>query len=104
MGIDWGHIPLWKPVFKRDKETVTDYAVEANTGIACVSPMWKIMEVLNQEELVKERKREERELSARLERENVSVDDVASDENKPFTQQDFEDALRKASRRSGKTK
>ena len=57
LGIDWGHIRLWKSVYKADHETTADgLRVEANTGIACVVPAWQILETLNQQELVERRK------------------------------------------------
>ncbi len=63
LGIDWGHIPLWKEVYEHDRTTKTTYQIEQNTGIACVLPAWKVMEALNQKELVKDRHRQERELA-----------------------------------------
>jgi hypothetical protein len=58
LGIDWGHVPLWRSVHEQDKRTpVADgHAVEMNTGIACVIPAWRILELLNNEEFVKQRK------------------------------------------------
>jgi hypothetical protein len=61
LGIDWGHIPLWKPVYESDGDTKTKYQVEAITGIACVVPTWRILQVLNLEELVKQREKDETE-------------------------------------------
>lgn len=65
LGIDWGHLPLWKPVYERDEQTQTAQRVEQNTGIACVLPAWHILDVLNDIELVKERKRDKAELDKR---------------------------------------
>lgn len=62
LGIDWGHVPLWKPVYEEDRETETDYEVEANTGIACVVPAWRILQLLDHEELVMQRKRDNDEI------------------------------------------
>ena len=66
LGIDWGHMPLWKPVFEADKNTRTKQVVEQNTGIACVSPAWKILEVLSVEDLVKARHEEDQRIAERL--------------------------------------
>ena len=66
LGIDWGHIPLWKPVFEKDRKTQTDFMAEQKTGIACVAPAWKIMEVLNSEELIKVRKKEDKGIGERI--------------------------------------
>jgi hypothetical protein len=73
LGIDWGHIPLWRPVFEEDKETETGFQVEANTGVACVLPAWHILETLNDEELVKNRHKEDQKLVKRLATEGAAV-------------------------------
>jgi hypothetical protein len=78
LGIDWGHIPLWRPVYEKDRETKTENQIEANTGIACVLPAWKILELLNVDELVKERKRLDREITKNLAIANTSVNDVVN--------------------------
>ena len=62
---DWGHMRLWKPVYEKDQETETghDYRVEANTGIACVVPAWRILDLLNVKEFKKQRSRDEKDFS-----------------------------------------
>jgi hypothetical protein len=96
LGIDWGHLPLWKPVFEQDKVTRTDYQVEQNTGIACVLPAWHILDLLNEEEeLVKERKRDKEELDQR--KRESAVLDVEKPE--PLTKAGFEEALQRASQK-----
>jgi hypothetical protein len=62
LGVDFAHMPLWRPVYKSDRETRTPCMVEANTGIACVVPAWKLLEILNDEDLVKQRKIEDKEI------------------------------------------
>jgi hypothetical protein len=66
LGIDWGHIPLWRPVYDSDQQTRTSYRVEANTGVAGVLPAWHILEALNSKELLKHRREEGRKLAKRL--------------------------------------
>lgn len=61
LGVDCSHIPLWKPVY--EGKCKTDYRVEANTGIACVIPAWRILELLNDEDLVKARKTDDAEIA-----------------------------------------
>jgi hypothetical protein len=34
LGIDFAHVPLWKPVYESDHETATSNWVDANTGMA----------------------------------------------------------------------
>lgn len=97
LGIDWGHTPLYRPVERGGIPDVS-LRVELNTGIACVSPAWKIMDVLNTEELVKQRRDEDQRIKARKERESTTVNDVANNQQ-VFTKDDFEDALKKASRK-----
>jgi hypothetical protein len=77
LGIDWGHLPLWNSVYERDKETKTHYQVEANTGVACVLPAWRIMDVLNLEVLVKERNQHDREVTKRIATEGAATFGVA---------------------------
>lgn len=66
LGIDCAHLPLWKSVYEVDKQTETHYRTDANTGIACVIPAWRILDLLNQDDLVKARKHEDAEFSKRL--------------------------------------
>jgi hypothetical protein len=71
LGIDMGHLPLWKPVYESDRETKTEHQVEQNTGIACVIPAWHILDLLNDQELVKERERDKRDLDSKRENSNI---------------------------------
>src|SRR5205814_6849655 len=63
LGIDMGHIKDERPVLNKaelrggnrvfiDK----NWAVETNTGMSCVIPAWKVLEVLEVDELVESRK------------------------------------------------
>jgi hypothetical protein len=58
LGIDWGHVPLWQTVYEADKQTAASsgHLIEANTGIACVIPAWRLFDILKSEEFVKSRK------------------------------------------------
>lgn len=100
LGIDWGHVPLWKPIFEQDQLTpATDNRqFEANTGIAAVTPAWCILDLLEREDFVKNRKEDDDKYSKELESAVV----LDSNEPKPdevFTADDFMDALKKASRK-----
>jgi hypothetical protein len=97
LGIDWGHMPLYRSVERNGVKDVS-LRVELNTGIACVAPVWKIMDVLNLEELMKERAKEDRAIESREKHEASAVSDVAT-KQEPFTRTDFETALKKASRK-----
>jgi hypothetical protein len=65
LGINCGHLPLWNSVFEKDKVSPTEYRVEQATGIACVLPAWHILDLVNIEELVRERKRDDNEYARR---------------------------------------
>jgi hypothetical protein len=100
LGINWGHMPFYGYVEEHGNKRL-DLRVELNTGFACVLPAWKIMELLNVEELVKERRKQDQRIAKRKElerREGAAVNDVAERED-VFTQQDFEDALEKVTRK-----
>ena len=64
LGIDWGHLPLWKSVYSNRSfdNQVRDHFVEQNTGIACVLPAWHILDLLDEPDLVGERKKDKTEL------------------------------------------
>jgi hypothetical protein len=101
LGIDWSHILRKNPVKEKGTEGPHSdgWYVEENTGMAAVIPAWKIAEVLYSEELRAMRENEEKKMAARDI--YVSLDD-ASNETVPddvFTKNDFEDALKKVSRR-----
>jgi hypothetical protein len=76
LGIDWGHLPLWKPVYadKSLDNPVRDHWIEQNTGIACILPAWHILDLLiNEEKFVKERKKDKESLDRRT-RDSAVVD------------------------------
>lgn len=91
IGIDRGHIPLWKQVFtvdeqthRLDQQTETGYRVEHNTGIACVIPSWRIVDVLNKQSLVKQRNRDDDEITSR--QSESSIADIEEAEKTKFIQ------------------
>jgi hypothetical protein len=100
LGIDFCHIHRKASVRRPDGSKVKDgWFVEENTGMAGVIPAWKIAEVLDLEELVAMREKDDRELTEKKSKSGVSLD-VADDDDTPrLTQQEFERALKKASRR-----
>lgn len=100
LGIDMGHLLEELPILDKSElrrgnrvKVDENWAVQANTGMSCVIPAWKIREVLYAEEEVKIRKRIDEELH-KAKSSPVAFDVAASD--KPvFTRDHFEDALRK---------
>jgi hypothetical protein len=108
LGIDLGHIKdettvLDKEALRQGRRVPIDnnWTVETNTGMACVIPAWKIREVLDDEELVKNREEALKIFEQEKNTSPVSSDAAELDDaqNRSFTQSDFEDALRKATRR-----
>lgn len=53
LGIVWGHIPHYKRILEGDKKTriPQDWWVPDNSNMACVIPAWRIVELLNIQEL-----------------------------------------------------
>jgi hypothetical protein len=81
-----------KPFFTHDSKN------GVNMGIAIVVPATKIYETLYRPELIMQRKKQEEEMLRR----NVPTMDSAKrkkEDAEPFTQEDFEAALKKASRK-----
>jgi hypothetical protein len=58
LGIDWGHLSAYEPIFEKDQQTrvAGDLFARSNTGMAGIVPAWKILELLNTEELVMQRR------------------------------------------------
>ncbi len=55
LGVNWGHLPVTLNATTADGVKLE---VCVNAGMQCVAPAWKILEVLNQPELVEQRRRE----------------------------------------------
>ncbi len=86
IGIDTGHTDETHPVIDRRTGQVVnpDWRVRQNSGVAIVSPAWKIDELLNQEELVSHR---EKVIKQPLEAngESFAASDISSSEDEsPF--------------------
>jgi hypothetical protein len=80
LGMTWGHIPLWVSVRDKDLKSEAPYKVEQNTGIACVAPTWKILEVLNSSRLASQRRQDDQKIAKLIKRENASIADASSDQ------------------------
>jgi hypothetical protein len=105
LGVDWGHLPIFEHVLEKDKETrVSDgWVVKGNSGQAAVVPAWRLIDLLNSEEIVKAR--EELEERLRKQRPQGVVLDVAQEERPSGPQAEhlkiegnWEDALKEALR------
>jgi len=65
LGIDWCHIPNFKPVLEENRKTAIkpNRWVEVNSGIAGVVPAWHIQAVFELPELVMQRKETDKRIS-----------------------------------------
>jgi hypothetical protein len=99
LGIDFGHLPIWNDVYCKTRKT--EYRAQSNTGIAGVVPNWKIKDLLDTPSLVDGRAEEDEKLKKKTKEtlDSFVLDAAQEIEEQVFTQQDFESALRKVSRR-----
>jgi hypothetical protein len=98
MGIDWGHVPLWSPVYEKAslESNKTGEWTEANTGIACVLPAWHILRTLNQKALVKLRKERDEEIAGEPKIGTGSANDAAGEPSvQTFSIDDSEGTLKR---------
>lgn len=102
LGINCGHIQdYYKVIEETGEEHPEKLRVKMNTNMSIVIPAWKIGELLNEDELVKLRRREENKLlQLREHRESDVSLDIATEEEQGevFTREDFMDALKRATR------
>lgn len=106
LGVDWGHILDWEPLIvqRPDVRHPENWSVKRNTGMMGVVPAWMLADLLNSEELVKNREIADKQLEEER-KQAVGALDAAHEEPGPpeaeerFTQADFEAALRKVSRK-----
>ncbi|MEA2363917.1 MAG: hypothetical protein QOD71_3062 [Thermoleophilaceae bacterium] len=59
IGVDWCHLRDWADVYQADEETKTGDRVALNSGMAGVIPAWKLTELLEDDELARDRKQGE---------------------------------------------
>jgi hypothetical protein len=98
LGIDWCHIPRKSLVRAVDGSPVDgNWYVDENTGMAGVIPAWKIIDVLNSEELIMQREIADQKITDKKQSSTASLD--VADDPKSFTRDEFEAALKKASRK-----
>jgi hypothetical protein len=97
LGIDCGHIPKREKVVNgAGTPHPQGWRVDTNTGMAVVIPAWRLYEFLNAEKLVVQRKEKDEEYLKEKERESSVVADT---EEKTFTRESYEEALKRASSR-----
>lgn len=108
LGIDFCHINDFEPVRQDDeKKTIADPKqwVKSHTGMAGVIPAWKVLELLNTDELRMQREKDDAEITAHNKSSHLTFDSRSDDSEEVeqlsanFSQSDFESALRKVSRK-----
>ena len=99
LGVDWGHIPKLEPVVDRRGNPHPDgWRVQLNSGMMGVVPCWRLLDLLNREEFLKIREQDEK--AALEDKEHAGVLDTATDDDPGvFTKEDFENALKKVSKK-----
>lgn len=101
LGIDWAHINNYDPVFEKTNDVPplvkTNLVTQSNTSMAAVVPAWRIGELLNLPKFKEMRTEIDKNLTAR--KAELAASSDSADNTQPFTKSDFEQALRKASRR-----
>jgi hypothetical protein len=101
LGIDCGHVRSFDPVLDASgKPQSYGWRVESNTGMAIVIPAWRLYDWLQTEEMSVQRKEKDRQYQGEQEA-NKQNSSVAFDVAKPdsFTPEDYQDALKRASRK-----
>lgn len=109
LGIDTGHLPDAIPVEVKNEHgdwvNVPRHRVAHNSDMAVVAPIWKVVELMEREDMVKQRRRAGEELQEQYGDVHVKADvSLEPDEDteaaeRTITKADFEAALRKVSRR-----
>jgi len=100
LGIDWSHLTSFRPVLSEDKRSQVrpPQYVEINSGMAGVIPAWRIQEIFDLPEFKMQREQQDKHITESEHGQGSAVlDDLTEPEE--FTQSDFEQALRKVSRR-----
>ena len=96
LGIDWGHEPIWEKVYEKNQkdEVVEGWQVPTNSGIACIVPASKLLELLKIKELVDMRKKLDQTKLEALEKETKQKgSDVVLDS---ITREQFHSIIKKA--------
>lgn len=107
LGIDWVHIRNWQTVEQLNRETNQfeenlDMRVATNTGLAGVIPAWRLLDLLDREDLKMQRTKEDQKLTEKMTAEkslSYHSFDSATEPTEVFTEDAFEADLRKVARR-----
>ncbi len=100
LGLMHGHWDLAVPDIFPIASRHEDLKVKVNSGIGIVIPAQKILEVLDQPKLLEKRKEADEAMKWRRENTptmDTSIQDIQEKQERPFTKEDFEEALGKVS-------
>jgi hypothetical protein len=59
LGVNWGHLNDWKPVCDASGRPSSTQKVPQNSGMMGVVPVWKLIEMMEDERMIKQRREEE---------------------------------------------
>lgn len=78
LGIDWGHKRILEPVLEKNgEEPVSEgWVVKSNSGISCIVPAWKLLELLNMEVLDEMRRKNDASMKKELDEAKQPKKDV----------------------------
>lgn len=97
IGVMHGHWPIKTDVKDHDLNSIG--GVEVNSGVAAVLPLEHLHELLMRDDLVKERERIAAERQERYMNRSMPKPDRVASTDLEFTREDFENALKKVSKR-----
>lgn len=106
LGIDCGNFKYYDKVYEvewrggRKHYSETNMEAKSHAGQAIVIPTWRLIELLDSEEFVMARKRADEQITEARQRSVVELDAKRPEESAGLTQETFEEALRRASRKT----
>jgi hypothetical protein len=66
LGVDCAHLPRWTEVYESDRRTRTGHQVEMNSGVAVVIPAWRLVALLQRNDVKAHRRVAEQEWAREL--------------------------------------
>jgi Trypsin-like peptidase domain len=101
LGVDHGHFPTPLEIENADGNVISGCKLRENSAVSVVVPVWHLKELLEDKDLDEMRKQTTKDW---VKRPRAVADSASVVDGETFTKSDFEDALRKATRRVGPTK
>ncbi len=102
LGTVWAHMDEFTRIEDNEGEVINmEWRVKYNMGMMAVVPAWRLVELIESDELKDQRRRTEKALADRLDSAEggATPDYIRDTDTSPtFTEEDFEEALRKVAR------